>query len=312
MKILVLRFSSIGDIVLTTPVIRALKKQLGCQVHFACKMQYAFVLEANPYIDQFKLLEDSLSSFIRQLKTERYDFVVDLHNNLRTKLICWSLGVPYRAFDKLNWQKWLLVNFKVNIMPAIHIVERYLAAAAVLGIRDDGGGLDYHIPPNQWFTIENRPFAAFVIGGQHFTKRLPVAKAVEAIERISMPVVLLGGKEDIEAARAIVKKLGNNSLKINNLCGQCSFHQSASVVAQASVVFTNDTGLMHVAAAFRKKTYCFWGNTTPILGMYPFRTEHIAIENNALSCRPCSKIGFSRCPRGHFACMNSLKMDFEV
>jgi ADP-heptose:LPS heptosyltransferase len=310
MKVLVIRFSSIGDIILTSPVIRALKLQLNAEVHFVTKSQYNFVFQANPYIDKHFVLEGSVFSLAEKLKAEKYDYVVDLHNNLRSRLLCRLLRKPNRAFPKLNLKKWIWINLKINSLPDQHIVERYFEAARDLGLKPDGMGLDYHIPDPFVVKDFQYRFVSFVVGGQHFTKRLPVEKAVEAIAKIPFPVMILGGKEDREVGEQIASYFFDK--EVLNLCGRYNFHQSASLVAQSLAVFTNDTGLMHVAAAFGKKTFVFWGNTSPKLGMYPYKTEHINLENNNLSCRPCSKIGYNRCPKGHFRCMKDLLIDFEL
>jgi ADP-heptose:LPS heptosyltransferase len=322
MKILVLRFSSIGDIVLTTPVVRQLKTQVpGAQVHFATKPAYRSLLEANPYVDRTHVLNGTLGELVRELRAEQFDFIVDLHNNLRTRLIRVQLpGVPSRAFDKLNWQKWLLVNFKVNQLPPVHIVDRYRAAAAPLGIRDDGGGLDYFIPPGQEVDVAAalptgfRPgqYVAVAIGAQHATKRLPVEKLIELVAKLApRPVVLLGGPEDESTGHVIELAFQQPSLPAHlsaafllfNACGQFSMHQSASLVQQAEFMVSHDTGLMHIAAAFGKEIFSVWGNTVPQFGMYPYRTSFQALEVLGLPCRPCSKIGFAKCPQGHFKCM---------
>jgi ADP-heptose:LPS heptosyltransferase len=322
MKILVLRFSSIGDIVLTTPVVRQLKTQVpGARVHFATKPAYRSLLEANPYVDRTHVLSGTLGELVRELRAEQFDFIVDLHNNLRTRLIRVQLpGVPGRAFDKLNWQKWLLVNFKVNQLPPVHIVDRYRAAAAPLGIRDDGGGLDYFIPPGQEVDVTAslpagfRPgqYVAVAIGAQHATKRLPVEKLIELVAKLApRPVVLLGGPEDESTGHIIELAFQQPSSPahlpaaspIFNACGQFSLHQSASLVQQAEFVVSHDTGLMHIAAAFGKEIFSVWGNTVPQFGMYPYRTSFQALEVLGLPCRPCSKIGFAKCPQGHFKCM---------
>ncbi|RZK37597.1 MAG: lipopolysaccharide heptosyltransferase family protein [Hymenobacter sp.] len=328
MKILVLRFSSIGDIVLTTPVVRQLKTQVpGAQVHFATKPAYRSLLEANPYVDKTHVLSGRLGALVRELRAERFDFIVDLHNNLRTRLIRLQLpGVPGRAFDKLNLQKWLLVNFKVNQLPPVHIVDRYRAAAAPLGIRDDGGGLDYFIPAGQEVDVAAalpagfRPgaYVAVAIGAQHATKRLPVEKLIELTTRLApRPVVLLGGPEDESTGHVIelaFQKPGHSSTHplIYNACGQFSLHQSASLVRQAAFVVSHDTGLMHIAAAFGKEIFSVWGNTVPQFGMYPYRTPFQALEVPGLPCRPCSKIGFAQCPQGHFKCMRDQNLNLNL
>ncbi len=317
-KILVLRFSSIGDIVLTTPVVRCLKEQVpGAEIHYCTKRAYQSLIEYNPYLDKrFYLEKDGLSTLIRQLRAERYDYVVDLHNNLRTSLIKLALGVPSLSFDKLNWQKWVLVRLKINVLPNVHLVDRYMDAIQPLGVENDGKGLDYFIPyrdqvEDDWLPdTHQRGFVAYAIGGQHATKKLPLPRMIELCRKINHPIVLLGGKEDVEAAEAIEKALGKQL--IYNACGKYNLNQSASLLQRARVVFSHDTGLMHIAAALKKKVYSIWGNTTPYFGMYPYKTAFLILENNHLNCRPCSKIGHDRCPLGHFRCMNDLSFDFEI
>lgn len=313
MKILLLRFSSIGDIVLTTPVARCLKKQLGAEVHFLTKKAFGPLLSPNPYIDRVFTFEKEIDEVLPLLKAGQYDLVVDLHHNLRSLRLKLALGRPARSFDKLNLEKWLLVNLKVNRMPDVHIVQRYLSTVSHLGVRDDGEGLDYFIPPEEEVVVSDFSallsegnYIAFVLGATHATKRLPLDKMIEICRNLDQPVVLLGGKPEQATGERI---LGSN---VVNLCGRLSLHQSASFVRQAGKVLTHDTGLMHIAAAFRKKIVSVWGNTVPSFGMYPFYPTGIhlntSIEVEGLSCRPCSKIGFDACPKGHFRCMNDISV----
>lgn len=313
MKILLLRFSSIGDIVLTTPVARCLKKQLGAEVHFLTKKAFGSLLSPNPYIDRVFTFEKEIDEVLPLLKAGHYDLIVDLHHNLRSLRLKLALGRPARSFDKLNFEKWLLVNLKVNRLPDVHIVQRYLSTVAHLGVRDDGEGLDYFIPPEEEVVVSDFSallsegnYIAFVLGATHATKRLPFDKMIEICRNLDQPVVLLGGKSEQATGERI---LGSN---VVNLCGRLSLHQSASFVRQAGKVLTHDTGLMHIAAAFRKKIVSVWGNTVPSFGMYPFYPTGIhlntSIEVEGLSCRPCSKIGFDACPKGHFRCMNDISV----
>jgi ADP-heptose:LPS heptosyltransferase len=345
-KILVLRFSSIGDIVLTTPVVRALAQQVpGAEVHFATKPAYRGLLEPNPYIKKVHCLTGSLGELVRELKAEQFDYIVDLHNNLRTRILKLRLEVPNHSFDKLNWQKWLLVNLKVDRLPRVHIVQRYLEAAAPLGVQDDGRCLDYFIPAGQEVDVSTLPapfqrgYVAVAIGAQHATKRLPVEKLIELCAKLARPVVLLGGPEDesighiIEQAfetRAVASEAAaivpdspyyfpakspspqaSNTL-IHNGCGRYSLHQSASLLRQAQFVVSHDTGLMHIAAAFGKEIFSVWGNTVPAFGMYPYKTDFRVLEVPGLPCRPCSKIGFAKCPQGHFKCMRDQNLNLEL
>ncbi len=316
-KFLILRFSSIGDIVLTTPVVRCLKQQCpGAEVHYFTKIQYRSLLEENPYIDRAWYLDGNLKDLLPELRREKFNYVIDLHTNIRTLRIKLSLGVRSYSFLKLNVQKWLLTNLKFNVMPLVHIVDRYMATVVPLGVKNDDEGLDYFIPyrdevERDWLPAAYRAgFVAYAIGGQHATKRLPMARMIELCRKINYPTILLGGKEDFMAGEEVRLALGD--ALIFNACGKCNLNQSASLVRQSEVVFAHDTGLMHIAAAFKKKVYSIWGNTTPLFGMYPYQTPHVILENNSLSCRPCSKIGYAKCPHGHFNCMNELSFDFEI
>lgn len=317
LKVLVIRFSSIGDIVLTTPVVRCLKTQRpDIELHYVTKASYQFLITDNPYIDKIHVLEDSLWGLIGKLRQEKFDVVIDLHNNLRTLQLKTALGVESYSFNKLNWEKWLFVNLKVKAMPNVHIVDRYLDAARKLGVTNDDRGLDYFIPYKDiiepdWLPVTHQNgYVAYAIGGQHETKKLPLARMTELCQKINYPIVLLGGKEDAENGEAIERALGKE--RVYNACGKCNFNQSASLVQQSKLVFSHDTGLMHVAAAFKKKVYSIWGNTVPEFGMYPYQTNFVILENRQLSCRPCSKIGNKRCPKGHFKCMNELSFQFEI
>lgn len=316
-KYLIVRFSSIGDIVLTTPVIRCLKQQRpDIELHFLTKQNYADLLRPNPHVDKLWLLGDSWSELTAALRREQFDGLIDLHHNLRTLRLASALRVPAYRFDKLNLRKWVFTTLKINRMPKIHIVDRYMATVAHLGVVNDEKGLDYFIPKSEEVERSSLPathragYVAYAIGGQHATKKLPVSRMIELCRGISWPIVLLGGPEDAANGSAIRQALGEE--RILNGCGQYRLHQSASVVAQAEVVITHDTGLMHIAAAFKKKVYSIWGNTVPDFGMYPYLTDFEVIENNNLFCRPCSKIGHKACPLGHFKCMNELSLRLTI
>lgn len=319
MKVLIIRFSSIGDIVLTTPVARCLKKQLGAEVHFLTKKNFENILNNNPYIDKVWSIEKEVKEVLNSLKLEQFDYIIDLHKNLRSLQIKRHLKTKSYSFDKLNIEKWLIVNFKVNRLPNKHIVDRNLETIAPLGIKNDNEGLDYFIPQKDeiiiselcqkyHFNIPNSQYIALVIGAAHATKRMPVEKLVAVCNNIKMPILLLGGKEDFDNGELIHSKSTGYTL---NLCGQLNLNQSASIVKQAFKVVTHDTGLMHIAAAFRKDIISVWGNTIPEFGMYPYVPEGVNVLNKMievkdLGCRPCSKIGHPKCPKEHFKCMQMI------
>lgn len=317
-KILIIRFSSIGDIVLTTPLLRAIKQQKpNVEVHYLTKKSFATVLENNPYINQLILLDEDIQITIKQLKKEKYDQIIDLHKNLRTFRIKKCLGTISHSYEKLNWEKWLLVSLKINNLPSVHIVQRYIDTLKNLGVKNDGKGLEYYSGLESQEHINGLPieiaqkYAAIVIGGTYFTKQIPTEKLLEIIEMIPIPVMLLGGPNDKSLAEEVVKK---TSSKVYIAAGKSSLNESAEIIRRSQFVVCSDTGLMHIAAAYQKKIFSVWGSTVPEFGMYPYMPDHpelsVIIEKKDLSCRPCSKLGFENCPKKHFDCMMTL--DFSV
>lgn len=324
MKILIIRFSSIGDIVLTTPIIRCLKQQRpDAEIHYLTKKAFEPILMANPYLHHIHLLDDNLDATIENLKKIGFDYVIDLHKNLRSarvKNALRSKKTKSYTFSKLNVQKWLYVNMKMNLMPDKSIVERYFEALKPLGIHNDGQGLDYFIPEKDKTDHKDIPmshwagYVGFVIGGSFATKKLPVERWKEICALSPIPIILLGGPEDREEAQEIASI---DPIKIYNSCGKFNLNESAHLVQQSKLIVSNDTGLMHVAAAFKKPIVSLWGNTTPEMGMFPYYGYNnlktnvaphlLLVENKNLSCRPCSKIGFNKCPKKHFKCMNVLQ-----
>jgi len=317
-KFLILRFSSIGDIVLTTPVIRGLKLQVeDAQIHYLTKKQYAGIVENNPYVDEVHVFDNNFKELVQELKHEHFDYIIDLHHNLRTARFKSALKVVDFTFNKLNIEKWLLVNLGINKLPNIHIVDRYLKTLSVFDVSNDLKGLEYYIPTADVVDLNTLPelfrngYIAFAIGAQHSTKRLPESKITSLCKKLDFPIVLLGGKEDFATAEAIEKEVG---AKVFNACGKFNLNQSASLVKQAIWIISHDTGLMHIAASFKKKIISVWGNTVPEFGMYPYLADEksLIVEDKNLKCRPCTKIGFSRCPKKHFKCMNEINEELIV
>jgi heptosyltransferase-2 len=263
-------------------------------------------------------LGDSAELMLHELKTEEYDYIIDLHHNLRTLRIKRFLkGVKSFSFNKLNIEKYIYTNLKINILPKKHIVDRNLEAIASLGVVNDGQGLDYFIPEKDRVTNNDIPtshllgYVAIVIGAALATKKLPLHKLKELCAAIQFPIILLGGKEDAEEGKAIAVV---DDIKIYNACGKFNLNESADIVRGAKLVVTHDTGLMHIAAALQKPIISVWGNTVPAFGMYPYygklSAQHFdVVEINKLWCRPCSKIGYDKCPRGHFKCMEQIAVN---
>ncbi len=272
------------------------------------------VLEPNPYLDKIITYNDDFNECLQALKEERYDFIVDLHNNLRSRRFRRALGVQGAAFPKLNIEKWLLVNFKINRLPQKHIVDRYFKTTEGLNVHNDARGLDFFVPSTLKTPAAKLPlffqegYIGLVVGGQHATKKLPVDRLRKLCEKIKHPIVLLGGPEDRYNASKVSEGLGSRVL---NACGTYSLQESALLVRDARLIITHDTGLMHIAAAYQKPIITLWGNTVSDFGMYPYLTDKSSYTGfeQTMACRPCSKIGFDACPKGHFGCMRNQPLD---
>jgi len=315
-KFLIIRFSSIGDIVLTTPVVRNLKQQVeGAEIHYITQPQFKSILENNPYVDKVHTLKSSFNETVNELKHEHFDYVIDLHRNIRTARFKNRLKIISFSFNKLNKEKWLKVNFKTNKLPNVHIVDRYLDAVKIFEIKNDQKGLDYFIPKNDEVDVRSISedlkdgYVGVVIGAYHNTKKLTKEKIIAICKQINKPILLLGGPDNKEEGEEIKDAIVKN---IYNTCGNYNINQSASLVKQAKVILTPDTGLMHIASAFKKKIISVWGNTIPEFGMYPYlpHTDSEIMEIKDLKCRPCTKIGFTKCPKKHFKCINDLDEDY--
>ncbi len=313
-KILVIRFSSIGDIVLTTPVIRCLKEQFpDNSIHFLIKKSYKKVLENNPYINYFHCFNGDISETVAELKREKFDYVVDLQNNHRSRRITGALRAAHRTFPKLNVKKWIATNLKLNLLPNLHVVDRYFEAVRFLGVKNDQQGLNFFIPEEQKFDIDDLPavfedgYVAVALGAEHKTKRIPAQKVIEIARLLYKPILLLGGDDVAAIGEEIEMELGERAY---NGCGKFTLMQSASLIQQSDCLLTGDTGLMHIGAALHKPIASVWGNTFPEFGMYPYmpqeREKFRLFEITTLNCRPCSKLGYEKCPRKHFTCMLNI------
>lgn len=322
MKFLIIRLSSIGDIVLTTPVVRCLKKQVpDAEIHYLIKPQFATVMAHNPNVDQLHFLQADWEKMLDELKAEQFDYIVDLHHNLRTLRVKKALKVPSFSFNKLNIEKFVFVKLKWNVMPNVHIVDRYLETVSGFGVVNDGEGLDYFIPkeaevqPNDIPASHHFGFVAIVIGASFFTKKLPVYKLQELCRKMEFPIILLGAKEEFAEGEEIASV---DPVKVYNACGKFSLNESADIVRQSKLVISHDTGLMHIAAALKKQVIAVWGSTTPSFGMVPYYGENYLMQHShpyddvqvhKLWCRPCTKIGRNSCPQGHFKCMKEIDID---
>jgi heptosyltransferase-2 len=298
-----------GDIIYTTPVVRCLKKQLpGAEIHFLTKTAFKYIYDNNPYVDKLLSLKPQLSDTINEIRAEQYDYIIDLHNNLRTALIKLSVRVKSSTYKKQRFRKWLSLKFRLKLVPAEHLVDRYLKTVAFLGVKNDEQPIDYYIKADHQLNKLLPPshqgnYIAFVIGATHFTKRMPNYKISSICKQLNNPVVLLGGND----VKANGDEIAAQNPHIYNACGITTLDESVFLVSKARSVIGFDTGLTHIAEAFELPIASVWGGTAPeLLGVQPYKVKEVLVAELELDCRPCSRFGLEKCPLGHFKCMNDM------
>ena len=333
MRALVICGDSIGDTVFSTPVIRALKVQLdNAEVHGLFAPMTTFLMEENPYVDRIHVFQGSIWNIRSKLLKERFDLVINLRTDFRSRLLSYSLRCRTRMLRSRKWKEWLMVNLKINQLRNIHHVDRMMALLEPEGIKPDELGLDFFIPERDKVALDwlpegfRRGYIVFFLSAPFATRRLPVDRMIELCDKINRPVILLGSKEDADTGELINRFFErglsvaweeglvelNKKTIVYNACGKFNFNQMSSVVKQAGAIFAFDGDFIPVASAFKKEIFCLWGNTILLFGRYPYRTRFSVLESNSVSCRPCSRHGFDTCPKGHFKCMRDIMFDFYL
>ncbi|WP_316804514.1 glycosyltransferase family 9 protein [Pedobacter nototheniae] len=300
-----------GDIIYTTPVVRCLKEQIpNAEIHFLTKKEFQYIYQNNPYLTKLHTLKATLKETIADIKEEKFDLIVDLHNNLRTSIIKLSTSIPALTYKKDRLSKLLVLKFRwKRFIDPRHLVERYLDTVKSLGVKNDNKPIDYYIAKDYNLSdflpeSHQQKYIAFIIGATHFTKRLPNDKIIAICKEINLPIVLLGGPDVKDNAEVIKNAVGN---AIYNTCGITNLDQSVFLVSKAHKVIGFDTGLTHISEAFNKPLASIWGGTTPdLLGVQPYKITDSLIAGVDLDCRPCSKFGLEKCPLTHFNCMKNI------
>ena len=336
-KILLIRLSAIGDILLTTPLLRALRTQFPeAQLDFVVKSEFAEILRHHPAINTLYELNvqngwPELTALGRRLRAARYEVIFDIHNNFRSRYLTHA-AKPQRVLRHRKYvlRRWLLVRAKINLLqntPPIY--QRYLEAAApfnltaplsAAGFRlelfwrgEDNQRAEVELSSRQW--QPQLPMLGLAPGAGFFTKRWPAeyfgALAVQCIQQ-GWQVAVLGGKQDAALAKIIAsmvcEQLRDNA-PLLNLVGALSLTESAAVVKKCRMLVANDSGLMHIAEAVGTPLLAVFGSTTRELGFFPHLPTSRVIEHESLSCRPCSHLGFQQCPAGHFRCMREITVE---
>lgn len=337
-KILIIRLSSIGDILLATPLLRALRENFpDAQLDFLVKSQFAEPLRYHPAINkvyEFNPQDEwpALRNLGRRLSETCYDVVIDIHKSLRSRCFA-RIAWPKRILRhrKHVFRRWLLVTTKINLMRRVPpIYQRYLDAATPLGITTakplaDGRWLELFwreqdeqiageaLRARSW--QPDQPLIGLAPGAGYFTKRWPAeyfGELAADLIRQGHQVVILGGRQDVELAKKIEEIVeaallhDTRQWPLLNLAGAVSLLGSAAVIKRCRLLVANDSGLMHVAEAVGTPLVAIFGSTTRELGFFPQLQTSRVIENATLTCRPCSHLGHHQCPRGHFRCMRDI------
>ncbi len=292
-NILVIRFSSIGDIVLCSPVVRHLK-QNGHKITMITKSGFRALWKNNPYVDELILADEISTDVLLNLKKKQFDCIVDLHNNSKSNKIKKGLSIKSYTVKKSNVNKALLVWFKSKTFTSSHIVDRYLETISSLIDHKDSLGLDFFedAPSDKITGIIDQKYGVYVIGGQHKGKMMSVERMVELCKQVSVPLYLLGGPEDEVTGKRVEERGSDNVI---NLAGELSLMDSVNILKHSNFVISHDTGLMHIASAYKKNIISLWGATTPELGFPPYKPGKASvILQKTHWLRPTSKLGKQR------------------
>lgn len=333
-KTVVLRLSSIGDIILTSPLLRVFRHAVGkdARVDFVVRKEYAELVQSCHHLSIVHEYDIStgykgLQILAQQLREEKYDLVIDLHDSIRTKLLRAACNANDTVvMDKRKFERWLLVNLKRNAYTdQLTVAERYIETVEKYGILNDGKGLEIFIPDSTLFDVSGKmaklrlnqfeKVIGICPGSKHFTKRWQKEKfaeiAVRAAQEFHAKVLLFGGKDEKEDCDFVKQEVERrvSEQAVASFAGDFSLLESAAALEFCDVVVTNDSGLMHLAAAKQRKIVALFGSTVKDFGFAPYGTVAAVIENTSLDCRPCTHIGRKDCPNGHFKCMLDISSE---
>lgn len=312
-SILILRLSSLGDVVLTTPLIAALRERYPeCRIDMVVAAEYESLVPVMSGLTRVHIFDrrsglSGLRGLRRELRPEQYDYVLDLHNVPRTRILRRGLGRQVSVINKRTFRRWLLVRFKIDMLKrAPDIIGRYFETAKSLGISDNGSAPHLAVLPSN-----DSKKIAIAPGARHWNKRWPaeyfqeVAKTL--IER-GWEVVFFGS----EAERGLIDEICSVLPSgYTSVIGEPDLALVARSLANCEIVITNDSGLMHLASAVGTPVVVLFGPTVRQFGFAPraapaMHPKSVVLEVEGLNCRPCTAIGSDHCPEKHFRCMKEI------
>jgi len=321
LRILCVRFSSIGDVLLTTPLVRALhRRHPEAELYFVTKRAMAPLVVENPHLTNVFALgpDEPLGDFAQRLRALGPTHGLDLHGSLRSTALRWLVPARWSGYSKRKLARTTLISTKINLYGKhVPVPERYFEAARAAGldVEPDGGPPEFYLTPaarahmTHWLAeigLDRKPFAALAPGAAHATKRWPIAHwrgLSDRLRQLGLGIVVVGGPQD----RVLADELGGNP-DTANAAGEFSLQETGACLARATVAVSGDTGVMHMATGVGTRVVALFGPTVEPFGFYPYTKRAVVLEQD-LACRPCSAMGTERCPLGHHRCLADVLPD---
>lgn len=323
-KILIIRLSSIGDIILVSPLIRLVRKRFPqANIDMVVGAEFEELISFNPNLNRVILFNRQtglrgLLKLCKKIRQERYDLIIDLHKKIRSFLICLTSGAKQRAsYNKHSFLRFLLVKFKINRYSDIPFTSNlYLKSLQRFDIEDDGQGLDLYITPSKERVIldllrrkgisKEDILIGLAPGAHWYTKRWLKERYIELsnflIQNKKAKIVILGGREEVKLSDEIKASLLSEPITVTD---SLSLMETAALLKRCKILISNDTGIMHMAAAVKTPVVAIFGPTVKEFGYYPYRVDNRVISKD-LPCRPCSTKGSSKCKINTFDCMRLI------
>ncbi len=312
-KLLAIRLSALGDVILCTPLLRWWKQHAPkAEVMLITGQAQAHLLQYDPNIDEILVYQkENLPTLRREIQKFAPDLIADFQKNTKSQSLYSGLPVLSRKLHKQNLKKWRMVHGPKPNSPCRHVVQRMADVYSGFPVQDDGKGVRLYLPPSPpaWAAEIPPNFLAIALGSAHATKAISIKLAQDLVKtNPDQAIVLLGGAAEQSKGEQVKKTAPDRVL---NFCGRASLLETAWLVKHAGHIISGDTAVMHMAAAFNKPMDVVWSSTIPDFGMEPyygsqqdFPVRYRQVQH--LSCRPCSKLGFKACPKGHFKCMEQI------
>lgn len=329
-KILIIRLSSIGDIILTTPLLRSVRKTYpNATITYITKKQYAGLLADSPYINELIAFDKSegfrgLRKIRHKLRDQHFDAYLDIHKNWRSRFLRLGLGAKMiTTYPKYIIRRALLIRFKINLYKHVRPVYlRYFEAARKLGVHYDGLGSEIHFPAAATEKVTGMltthgfgfktPLVVICPGATYFNKKWLaegfIATAKQLMSERSAFIIIHGGRDDKELCDSIAAGIGKGSC---SLAGSLSLPESAALLKLSTLVIANDSGLLHLAQSQKVPVVGIYGPTTRELGFFPIEQNSTVVETT-LPCRPCTPKGLNYCPKVHFRCMKDITPEMVI